>query len=82
MGLDHIRNEITRMRTRISRQRKDIQSLAKAGISTASAEAMLSRMLEKVDELCVERERLTGQERLNRRTYDSGKIINGPTARR
>jgi hypothetical protein len=82
MGLDHIRNEISRTRVRIGRQRKDIQSLAKAGISTASAEAMLLRMLERVDELCVERERLIGQERLNRPTYASGKIINGPTARR
>ena len=51
-------------------------------ISTTSAEAMLTRMLEKVDELCGERDRLVGEERLSRPTYASGKVINGPTARR
>lgn len=39
-------------------------------------------MQEKVDRLCIERERLVGEERLKRPTYTSGKVINGPTARR
>jgi hypothetical protein len=82
MGLDHIRIEIERMRVQIRRQRKDIQHLAKAGVSTTSAEALLARMQEKVDSLCAERERLNGEERLKRPTYASGKVINGPTARR
>lgn len=43
MGRDHIRIEIKRKRVQIDRQRKDIQSLAKAGNSTVSAEAMLAR---------------------------------------
>jgi hypothetical protein len=32
--------------------------------------------------VCAERERLTGEERLKRPTYASGKVINGPTDRR
>ena len=43
---------------------------------------MLARMLEKIDELCADRDRLVGEERLSRPTYASGKVINGPTARR
>jgi hypothetical protein len=82
MELEHIRIEIRRNRGQIVRQRKDIQLLARAGISTASAEALLARMLERVDGLCLERDRLVGEERLSRPTYASGKVINGPTARR
>jgi hypothetical protein len=82
MGLDHIREEIKRKRVRIGRQRKDIQSLERAGIPTAAAEALLARMLESVDALCAERDRLIGEERLTRPTYASGKVINGPLARR
>jgi hypothetical protein len=82
MGLDHIRNEIAHMRNQILRQRKEIQSLQRAGISTVSAEALLQRMQDKVDGLCVERERLVGEERPKRPNYASGKVINGPAARR
>jgi hypothetical protein len=39
------------MRAQISRQRKEILQLQRAGIGTASAEALLSRMQAKVDEL-------------------------------
>ena len=82
MGLDAIRLEIEHMRRQITRQRKDVASLQKAGINSSSAEAMLARMQDKVDGLCAERERLAGEERLRRPTYASGKVINGPTARR
>jgi hypothetical protein len=61
MGLDHIRNEIEHMRRQILRQRKEIQSLP--GISTAAAYALLQRMQDKVDGLCVERDRLVGESR-------------------
>lgn len=70
------------MRRQIHRQRSDILKLQRAGIDTTSAEALLLRMQEKVDELVVDRERLAGEERLTRRTYASGKVINGPTSRR
>lgn len=46
------------MRMQVSRQRKEILQLQRAGIGTASAEALLQRMLDKVDTLCVERDRL------------------------
>jgi hypothetical protein len=58
MQLDHIRGEIERMRVQVSRQRKEILQLQRAGISTASAEILLARMHTKIDELCAERERL------------------------
>lgn len=56
--LDKVRGEIERMRTQVGRQRNEIRQLQKAGISTASADALLERMLNKIDELCVERDRL------------------------
>ena len=58
MGLDHIRSEIERMRVQVSRQRKEILQLQKAGISTSAAEALLQRMLNKIEALCGERDRL------------------------
>jgi phage shock protein A len=57
MQLDYVRQEIERMRAQVHRQRGEIQ-LQRAGISTASAEALLERMLNKIDELCAERDRL------------------------
>ena len=56
--LGFIRSEIERMRVQVGRQRREILQLQKAGISTAAAEALLQRMLDKVDALCAERDRL------------------------
>src|ERR1700694_633630 len=58
MQLDHIRGEIERMRIQVLRQRGEIRQLQRAGISNVSAEALLERMLNKIDELCTERDRL------------------------
>src|ERR1700733_4639539 len=58
MQLDHIRREIERMRVQVHRQRGDIRQLQRAGISTASAEALLERMLASIDGLCAERDKL------------------------
>ena len=81
MGLDHVRNEIEHMRRQILRQRKEIQSLQRAGIGTAAADALLQRMQDKVDGLCVERDRLVGEAR--RRYPGTNKVINGtPAVRR
>ena len=49
MGLDHVRSEIEHMRVQLGRQRKEILQLQRAGISTASAELLLQRMLAKID---------------------------------
>ncbi len=54
MQLDFIRREIETMRTQVHRQRGEIRQLQRAGTSTASAEALLERMLNKIDELCSE----------------------------
>ena len=61
MGLDHIRSEIEHMRVEVSRQRKEILQLQRAGISTVAAEALLRRMLDEIDALCGERDRLKKQ---------------------
>jgi hypothetical protein len=81
MGIDHIRNEIKHMRAQILRQRSDIRQLARAGIVTASAEALLGRMLQKVDDLSAERDRLLGEQRV--KYPGTNKVIKGtPAARR
>jgi len=62
MRLDYIRSEIEQMRTQVHRQRGEIRQLQRAGIATTSAEALLYRMLNKIDELCAERDRLKKDE--------------------
>jgi hypothetical protein len=81
MRLDHIRNEIRRMRAQIARQRGEIRQLQRAGIATGPAEALLGRMLDKVDTLGIERDRLIGEAR--RKYPGTVKFIRGtPAARR
>jgi hypothetical protein len=46
------------MRVQVHRQRREIRQLQRSGIPTASAEALLERMLDKIDALCAERDRL------------------------
>jgi hypothetical protein len=58
MQLEYVRGEIKRLRTQVHRQRREIRQLQRAGIATASAEALLERMLNKIDGLCAERDRL------------------------
>jgi hypothetical protein len=47
---------------------------------TASADELLGRMLAKVDQLCLERDRLVGEQR--RKYPGTNKVINGPAERR
>jgi hypothetical protein len=56
--IEFIRAEIERMRIQVCRQRGEIRQLQRAGISTTSAEALLDRMLNNIDGLCAERDRL------------------------
>ena len=56
--IEYVRAEIERMRMQVHRQRGEIRQLQRAGISTVSADALLDRMLNKIDELCEERDRL------------------------
>ena len=62
MGIEHVRSEIEHMRVQVGRQRKEILQLQRAGISTASAELLLTRMLAKIDDLCAERDRLKAEQ--------------------
>jgi hypothetical protein len=80
MQLEAIRAEIEYMRRQIVRQRSDIRTLQRAGISTAAAVELLDRMLAKVDGLCAERDRLVGEQR--RKYPGTNKVINGPIERR
>ena len=50
-GIEHRRRQVQRLRG-------EIRQLKHSGISSASAEALLDRMLIKIDELCAERDRL------------------------
>ena len=61
MQLEILRDEIERMRVQVARQRKEILQLQRAGIATASADALLQRMLDRIDALCIERDRLKKQ---------------------
>ena len=79
MKLEHIRAEIERMRHQISRQRKDIQSLQRAGINSLPAEALLARMLATVDNLCAERDKRVGEQRI--KYPGTNKVIKGPQMR-
>jgi hypothetical protein len=68
-----VRDEIERMRTQVHRQRGEIRQLQKAGIPTTSAEALLDRMLTKIDDLCAERDRLKQAEPRERRVLGGRK---------
>jgi hypothetical protein len=71
--IEHIRGEIERMRAQVHRQRGEIRQLQRSGIPTASAEALLDRMLDKVDALCTERDRLKKEQPMASR----GKVLGG-----
>jgi len=58
LDIEYIRAEIDRMRVQVHRQRGEIRQLQKAGIPTTSVEALLDRMLNNIDGLCAERDRL------------------------
>ncbi|NGX98750.1 MAG: hypothetical protein G4V63_27160 [Candidatus Afipia apatlaquensis] len=66
MKLEHLRVEIELARGRIRAQRSDIRKLQQAGISTKSAEELLARMQARVDDLCEQRDKLKGEQRLSR----------------
>ena len=79
MKLEDIRGEIEYRRNQIARQRKDIQSLQRAGINSLPAEALLARMQAKVDDLCAERDKLVGEQRV--KYLGTDKVIRGAQRR-
>jgi hypothetical protein len=56
--INFIRGEIEHKRRQVLRLRGEIRQLQYSGISSASAETLLDRMLDKIDDLCAERDRL------------------------
>jgi hypothetical protein len=58
--LDWVRSEIERMRAQIRAQEREIRMLQRAGVATASAELLLTRMRAKVEDLCRQRAALQG----------------------
>ncbi|WP_338829935.1 hypothetical protein [Bradyrhizobium sp. 27S5] len=70
--VEFLRSEIERMRVQVSRQRKEILQLQRAGIPTSSAEALLRRMLDKIDTLCADRDRMKAQ-----LPKPSGQVVGG-----
>lgn len=63
MDLNFIRDDIEQMRRQILRQRKEIRDLQRAGISTTTADDLLARIQAKVDGLCGDRDRMSGEQR-------------------
>ena len=56
--IEFIRGEIARLRLQVLLQRREIAQLQRAAIPSTSAEGLLDRMLNKIDDLCAERNRL------------------------
>jgi hypothetical protein len=71
--IQFIRKEIERMRYQVQRQRREIRQLQRAGIPSTSAEALLDRMLNKIDNLCAERDRLKQEQP----GHNKGKVLGG-----
>jgi hypothetical protein len=59
--ISFIRAEIEHTRRQVDRLRGEIRQLQRSGISNGAADALLDRMLNKIDDLCAERDRLRGQ---------------------
>jgi hypothetical protein len=71
--IDFIRADIEHRRRQIARLRGEIRQLQHSGISSASAEALLDWMLNKIDELCAERDRLKKEQP----GHNKGKVFGG-----
>jgi hypothetical protein len=64
MTLQFICAEIERLRLQIRRQQKEVLTLQRSGVGTASAELLLARMQASVDALCINRDKLLGGQRV------------------
>ena len=68
--INFVQAEIEYMRRQVERLRGEIKQLQRAGISSASAETLLDRMLNKMDDLCAERDRLKSEDsRIRQKTH-------------
>ena len=64
MTLQFICAEIERLHLQIRRQQKEVLTLQRSGVGTASADLLLSRMQASVDALCIKRDKLIGKQRI------------------
>jgi hypothetical protein len=64
MTLQFICAEIERLHLQIRRQQKEVFTLQRSGIGTASAELLLARMQASVDALCIKRDKLVSERRI------------------
>ena len=71
--IDFIRADIEHRRRQVQRLRSEIRQLQHSGISSASADALLERMLNKIDELCAERDQLKKEQQ----GHNKGKVFGG-----
>ena len=55
--IEFIRAEIQHTRLQVLRHRNEIMQLQRDGLPTTSPEALLNRMLDKINDLCAERNR-------------------------
>ena len=65
--IEFIRAEIERTRLQVLRHRNEIMQLQRDGLPTTSAEALLNGMLDKINDLCAERNRLRREQQRPRR---------------
>jgi hypothetical protein len=71
--IDFIRADIEHRRRQVQRLRGEIRQLQHSGISSSSAETLLQRMLDKIDELCTERDRLKKEQP----GHNKGRVFGG-----
>jgi hypothetical protein len=71
--IDFIRADIEHRLRQVQRLRSEIRQLQHSGVSSASADALLDRMLNKIDELCAERDRLKKEQP----GHNKGKVFGG-----
>ena len=72
-NINFIRGEIEHKRRQVLRLRGEIRQLQHSGISSSSAETLLQRMLDKIDELCTERDRLKKEQP----GHNKGRVFGG-----
>ena len=65
--IEFIKAEILRTRLQVLRHRNEIMQLQRDGLPTTSAEALLQRLLNNIDDLCAERNRLRREQQHPRR---------------
>jgi hypothetical protein len=72
--IDFIRADIEHRRRQVQRLRGEIRQLQHSGISSTSAEVLLKRMIDKIDELCAERDRLKKEQP----GHNKDRVLGGP----